>query len=46
MRLPVYFIQEISVSVLCIVSSVMLYAVGISLVRYLKRGKKHDRRDR
>jgi hypothetical protein len=46
MRIPVYFIQEISVSILCLVSSAVLYAVGFSLVRFLKRGKKHDRHDR
>ena len=41
--LPVYFIQEVSISILCWVTSGVLLAVGRALVQYLKRGKRHER---
>jgi hypothetical protein len=43
MRIPVYFIQEIAISTLCIVASGFLIAVGSALVKFLNRRGKHER---
>lgn len=42
--IPVYFLAELSVSLLCLVTSGVLLAVGRALIKYLKskteRGEK------
>ena len=44
MRIPVYFIQEISISILCWVVSGVLIAVGSALVKFLRRRRNHERK--